>query len=163
MLAPGLKRRYLASGWKATGTWKTVKLPPQWQSGAYLEDHQLTLEDGKEVGGLTAHGHMHLHQGSLVHEVQLLSIADQGLALICHGLVALWELRSDGLKQLTVSFILRSQLLGFKVCTRCLRSMHLPQVQDVLDTTQLLVRVEDKVATSRAQLAMMLGVHRLPG
>lgn len=66
-----------------------VRLWPQQQGGPYLEDHQLALEDGKEVGGLTAHGHVLLHQGSVVHEVQLLSVAVQGLYLMCAGLGAL--------------------------------------------------------------------------
>lgn len=64
--------------------------PQPWQPGGfYLEDHQLALEDGEEVRRLTAHGHMLLHWGSMVHEVQLLSIVVQGLYLVCGGLVTL--------------------------------------------------------------------------
>lgn len=66
-----------------------MRLQPWQQGGSYLEDHQLALEDGEEVGRLTAHGHMLLHQGPVVHEVQLLSIAVQGLYLVFGGLVAL--------------------------------------------------------------------------
>lgn len=57
--------------------------------GPYLEDHQLALENGEEVGRLTGHGHILLHQGPLVQVVQLLSTAVQGLYLVCGGLVAL--------------------------------------------------------------------------
>lgn len=64
--------------------------PQPWQPGVfYLEDHQLALEDGEEVGRLAAHGHVLLNQGSMVHEVQLLSIVVQGLYLVCGGLMTL--------------------------------------------------------------------------
>lgn len=66
-----------------------VRLQPWQQGGFYLEDHQLALKDGEEVGRLAAHGHVLLHWGSMVREVQLLSIVVQGLYLVCGGLVTL--------------------------------------------------------------------------
>ena len=87
--APGLKRS-LARVCKGYGhTEEPARLREQQQSGPYLEDHQLALEDGEEVRGLAAHGHVLLHQGSPVHEVQLLGIAVQGFDITRGGAVAL--------------------------------------------------------------------------
>ena len=127
----------------------------------YLEDHKLALEDGKEVGGLAAHGHVLLHQGSTVPQVQLLGVAPQGADLMCRGLEALWAgaVRARRRSQAPSS---APQLQGLRVPATRLRPAHLPQVQDMLDEAHPPVGVQDKVAPVSAQLSVTLGVHRLP-
>ena len=69
---------------RSGGLWRGQRGEP------YLEDHEPALEDGEEVGGLAAHGHVLLHQGSTVPQVQLLGVAPQGPDLVRRGLEALW-------------------------------------------------------------------------
>ena len=127
----------------------------------YLEDHELALEDGEEVGGLAAHGHVLLHQGSMVPQVQLLGVGPQGTDLVCRGLEALWAgvVRPQHRSQTLSS---APQLQGLRVPATRLRPAHLPQVQDVLDEAHPPVGVQDKVAAVSAQLSVTLGVHRPP-
>lgn len=137
------------------------RLRPQQQGRPYLEDHQLALEDGEEVRGLAAHGHVLLHQRSVVLEVQLLGVALQGFDLVCGGLEALRAgvVRAWHGSQTPLS---APELWGLRVPATLLRPAHLPQVQDVLIEAHLLVCVEDKVAVACAQLSVMHGVHGLP-
>ena len=80
----------LALHMRVTGTWRSHgAVATAAKVGPNLEDDQLALEDGEEVGRLTVHGHTLLHQGSTEQEVQLLSVAVQGLYLVCGGLAAL--------------------------------------------------------------------------
>lgn len=127
----------------------------------YLEDHEPALEDGEEVGGLAAHGHVLLYQGSTVPQVQLLGVAPQGPDLVCRGLETLWAGAVRAWRR-SQALSAAPRLQGLRVPATWLGLAHLPQVQDVLAKAHLLVGIQDKVAAVSAQLSMMLAVHGLP-